>query len=110
MNIFIDQQLNVSVLLSETGLTKNTLINQSSKEAIAVKEGSVAGSAGGEYTEGGYTEGGMPGDMPGGAKDPLLSSWPFVIGITILTLAISVGLGILLAKRKIKKGIELYED
>lgn len=43
-------------------------------------------------------------------KDPLLSSWAFVIGITAVTLAISVGIGILLAKRKIKKGFELYED
>lgn len=43
-------------------------------------------------------------------KNPLLSSWVFVIGITAVTLAISIGLGILLAKRKIKKGFELYED
>lgn len=43
-------------------------------------------------------------------KDPLLSSWPFVIGISAAVLLVSVGLGILLAKIKIKKGIELYED
>jgi hypothetical protein len=48
--------------------------------------------------------------MGNGVKDPLLSSWPFVIGISFVVLAVSVALGVLLAKRKIKKGIELYED
>ncbi len=43
-------------------------------------------------------------------KDPILSSWLFVIGISVLVLAASAALGIFLAKRKIKKGIELYED
>lgn len=57
------------------------------------------------------TEEGMIVDAMGpGVKDPLLSSWPFVIGISTVVLAISVALGVLLAKRKIKKGIELYED
>jgi hypothetical protein len=57
------------------------------------------------------TEEGMVVDAMGnGVKDPLLSSWPFVIGISFAVLAISVALGVLLAKRKIKKGIELYED
>ncbi len=61
----------------------------------------------------------MNGDMgegmvvdPGmtGVKDPLLSSWPFVIGISVAVLFVSIALGAFLAKRKIKKGIELYED
>ncbi len=43
-------------------------------------------------------------------KDPLLSSWPFVIGISAVVLLVSMTLGALLARRKIKKGIELYED
>ena len=43
-------------------------------------------------------------------KDPLLSSWTFITGISAAVLLVSVALGILLAKRKIKKGIELYED
>lgn len=57
-----------------------------------------------------------PGDFmemtgePGSRKDPLLSSWFFVIGISTISLAISIGVGILLAKRKIKKGYGLYED
>ena len=45
-----------------------------------------------------------------GVKDPILSSWPFVIGISVLALAVGVGLGVLWAKLKIKKGIDLYED
>ena len=61
--------------------------------------------------EGMPTEEGMLMDGMGtGVKDPLLSNWPFVIGISFVVLAVSVALGILLAKRKIKKGIELYED
>ncbi len=73
-------------------------------EVIATNEGMPAGDGG--YTEGGMnTEIGVP-----STKDPLLSSWPFVIGISAAVLLVSVALGILLAKRKIKKGIELYED
>lgn len=60
-------------------------------------------------------EGGMMVDptMGMGMEQPkasLLSSWPFVIGISVLVLLVSVAIGVLLAKRKIKKGIELYED
>jgi len=43
-------------------------------------------------------------------KGSLLSSWPFVIGISAAVLVISIVVGALLAKLKIKKGIELYED
>ncbi len=58
------------------------------------------------------TEEGMAVDPTAGGKvkDPILSSWLFVIGVSIIVLAASVALGIFLAKRKIKKGIELYED
>lgn len=59
------------------------------------------------------TDVGMGTEVPvdgNATKAPLLSSWVFVIGITTVTLAISIGLGILWAKRKIKKGFELYED
>lgn len=68
------------------------------------------------YSEGKTGEGmpmeeGMLVDAAGtGVKDPLLSNWLFVIGISFVVFAVSVTLGILLAKRKIKKGIELYED
>ena len=76
-------------------------------EVTVSKSGMDAGMNG----EGMPTEEGMVVDTMGaGVKDPLLSSWPFVIGISTVVLAVSVALGVLLAKRKIKKGIELYED
>ncbi len=55
-------------------------------------------------------EGGMDVPIDSGVKDPLLSSWPFVIGISTVVLAVSIVVGVLLAKLKIKKGIDLYED
>ncbi len=78
------------------------------KTVVAVSEPvSDTGMTGGGVP----TEEGMVVDAMGtGVKDPLLSSWPFVIGISFVVLAVSVALGVLLAKRKIKKGIELYED
>lgn len=68
----------------------------------------------GEYFDPGFYDGGYmePGMDMGMAEvnDPLLSSWPFVIGISLAVLVVSIGLGALLAKLKIKKGIDLYED
>ena len=43
-------------------------------------------------------------------KDPFLSSYVPVIGITAATFVVGAVVGILLAKKKIKKGIDLYED
>lgn len=43
-------------------------------------------------------------------KESLLSNWYFIIGISAGTLVIGAILGGLLALKKIKKGIELYED
>lgn len=92
MTIFMDQEFNVQVLLND---------------AIVKSD---AGDTGTE-ANGGEVVGEVPGNISGAAaKDPLLSSWPFVIGITAVTLAVSILFGILLAKRKIKKGYELYED
>ena len=66
------------------------------------------GDMGEGYYEEGYDMGmGMDMDEP---KDPLLSSWGFVIGITVAVLLVGVAVGALLARLKIKKGIELYED
>lgn len=42
--------------------------------------------------------------------DELLASPVFVGGVTVAVLALGVVLGLLLAKGKIKKGIDLYED
>ena len=61
----------------------------------------------------GWSEDGMMDPGMGGTlepvKDPILSSWLFVGGISALTLAISIVLGILLAKKRIKKGFDIYE-
>lgn len=57
------------------------------------------------------------GDMDGATgtgqvskADELMGSWVFVGGITAGVLALGVLAGLLCAKRKIKKGIDLYED
>jgi len=114
MIIVMDQDLNVQVLLGNVNTLGTTIINQ--KEVIAIEEGEVSSDTSG--TVSGDMSGTVSGDMSGDinsmtgttTKDPLLSGWPFVIGISSLTLVVSIGLGILLAKRKIKKGFELYED
>ena len=66
------------------------------------------------YVDTGLIEGGMvyPGMETGTSevKDPLLSSWPFVIGISAAVLIVSIALWAFLARLKIKKGIDLYED
>jgi hypothetical protein len=49
------------------------------------------------------------GDLKG-VKDPMLSSWPFVIGISFAVLFVSIVFGAFMAKLKIKKGIDSYED
>ncbi len=100
MTIEMNQDLGVQVYLHEG----NTFLSSTSVSVNAASNGVYTGDMGG-------TSEGVPATgMGGAAKDPLLSNWPFVIGISFLTLAVSVAIGILLAKRKIKKGIELYED
>ena len=87
MTIFMDHEFNVQVLLNEAMANGDV-----SETGAEVGNGEVVG------------------EVQGAGKDPILSSWPFVIGISAVTLAVSIFLGILLAKRKIKKGYELYED
>lgn len=93
MNILIDNDLNVNV-----SWDINTVINKKM----------VIGDS--------YTDMGFPGMTENGSADNKssgtspLSSWPFVIGISGAMFAISVVIGILLAKRRIKKGIDAYED
>lgn len=85
-----------------------------SEVMIVGKETSVATVDGGMIIEPGFDEGMYTDPLVetgmAEVKDPLLSSWPFVIGISAAVLAVSVVLGVLLARRKIKKGIDLYED
>ena len=42
--------------------------------------------------------------------DSLLSNWYFVGGVSGGVLLLSIILGLLLAKSKIKKGFDVYED
>lgn len=42
--------------------------------------------------------------------DSLLSNWAFVGGVSGGVLLISVVIGLLLARHKIKKGFDVYED
>ncbi len=95
MDIIMHEDLSVSVLLSASN---QTLVNSSIDSNMAMPVG------------GDYSQVPMVDPMGTGVKDPLLSSWPFVIGISVASLALSVVIGVLLAKRKIKKGFELYED
>lgn len=79
------------------------------EEVVVVDEGYIDPG----FYEGGYMEPGMEIGMETGmveVKDPLLSSWPFVIGISAAVFVVSIALGAFLAKLKIKKGIDLYED
>ncbi|MBP1756374.1 MAG: putative rane protein [Firmicutes bacterium] len=84
----------------------------SSNGMLLAKSEVAVNTIGGDGTavDGMVTGEGTMVDPMGAVKDPLLSSWPFVIGISTVVLTISVVIGVLLAKRKIKKGIELYED
>jgi len=57
------------------------------------------------------------GDMDGGdmgtetgVKDPILSNVPFVAGTIGASLIVGIVLGILLGKKRIKKGFDLYEN
>ena len=59
--------------------------------------------------EGTQSDPAMQAGMAGG-KGTLLSSWPFVGGISIAVILVSIAIGTFLARRKIKKGIEIYED
>ncbi|MDF2588710.1 MAG: hypothetical protein K0S41_2551 [Anaerocolumna sp.] len=105
MKVLMDQDLNVHVVLDGVNTIGTDFINQ---EAVKVESADINVAAGGDVT------GEMGGEIIGGEvvspKDPILSSWPFVIGISALTIVVGVLLGLLLAKRKIKKGFELYED
>lgn len=75
------------------------------KEVMVVDEGYIDP---GFYDEG-FMEPGMEMEMTE-VKDPFLSSWINVAGISAAVLVVSIALGALLAKLKIKKGIDLYED
>ncbi len=93
----------------DTAVTDEALTEEGAiiGEPAPVFEGDMGGEIG--FGEGMYQDPSMETGMAE-VKDPLLSSWPFVIGISAAVLFVSMALGALLARRKIKKGIELYED
>lgn len=49
-------------------------------------------------------------EATGISMDALLSNWFFVGGVTAAVLALSIVFGLLLAKSRIKKGFDVYED
>ena len=55
-------------------------------------------------------DGMMGGTQQASTVDTLMSSWVFVGGVTAGVVALGILFGLLSAKRKIKKGIDLYED
>lgn len=65
--------------------------------------GDVAGNQG-------MTDSMVMGEEMGTTKEPFLASWPAVIGISGATILLGLVIGFLLAKKKIKKGFEIYED
>lgn len=109
-----DVDLNTEVLGSEEDISSG----EGYSEEVVSDEGFVDDSIDyvGEdmimdpgFDDGMYMDPGMEMGM-GEVKDPLLSSWPSVIGISAVVLAVSIVVGVLLAKLRIKKGIDLYED
>lgn len=64
---------------------------------------------GGLYEED-YTMSSEPEATTGVSIDSLLSNWYFVGGVSGGMLLLSIVIGLLLAKSKIKKGFDVYED
>lgn len=97
---------------TDTGLEGDT---ESTNVDTSVNEGEVIDASGdtGDMTIGGDMSGvdGMNGETTASTtKDPFLSSYVPIAGISAATLVVGAIIGILLAKKKIKKGIDLYED
>lgn len=114
MRFLVDQDMNVTVYLNQsTGIaTAGSHMTLASAEKVMASAGEsdMAVAGGDDMTAAGGD------DMTGGnfteteVKDPLLSNLPFVIGVSFGVIIIGLVAGYLLAKRKIKKGFELYED
>lgn len=75
----------------------------------SVDAGMDAGMPIGEWD--GETDGNFTGTNAGdGTSFQPMTSMPFIIGITALSLIVAVGLGFLLSRLRIKKGLDIYED
>ena len=114
-----ETDIEISEGMEGEGLSENTSEDFIEGEVMPEPgfEGDISinpGMADGGFIDPGFIDGGFmePGMETGMAevKQPLLSSWPFVIGISAAIFAVSIVLGVLLARLKIKKGIDLYED
>ncbi len=79
--------------------------------AVIGGDGGVMVDGGGEMIGGGNSMGGMDGTGTGtGVKDPILSNVPFVAGTISAALVLGIVFGVLLGKKRIKKGFDLYEN
>lgn len=72
--------------------------------------GMISSGSKGDYYDGMSGMDGATGTGQVSKADELMGSWVFVGGVTAGVLALGVLAGLLCAKRKIKKGIDLYED
>lgn len=90
--------------LSHSSMVINSGFNVMGNMSVSVEDAL-------KFGEGSGIEGGEMGmEVPSSGGSSVLSSWGFVGGITGATLVVSIVLGILLAKKRIKKGFDLYED
>ncbi len=79
--------------------------------AVIGGDGGVMVDGDGEMIGGGNSMGGMDGTGTGtGVKDPILSNVPFVAGTISAALVLGIVFGVLLGKKRIKKGFDLYEN
>ena len=79
--------------------------------AVIGGNGGVMVDGGGEMIGGGNSMGGVDGTGTGtGVKDPILSNVPFVAGTISAALVLGIVFGVLLGKKRIKKGFDLYEN
>ncbi|HHX11789.1 MAG TPA: hypothetical protein GX731_03130 [Clostridiales bacterium] len=90
------------VMINDLATIATSVVNVSAMEGEVISD---MGFDDGMYMDDPSMEVGM-----GEVKEPLLSSLPFVLGVSGGVLIISIALGAFLASRKIKKGIDLYED
>lgn len=108
MLINMDGTLGVNVIFNSISSAKTDIM-------VGGGGGVMIGGGGGVMVGG---DGSNMGDNPGGSLDTnsakgidgLLANWGFVGGVSAATLAVSIVLGILLAKKRIKKGIDPYEN
>lgn len=108
-DLVVSEEFDSDESIIEEGGTEDSIIEEG--DEFTGEEGGFIGEEGGFMEEGGMDIGGeMFPELGTEVKDPLMSSWYFVGGITVAVLAIGIILGVFLAKIKIKKGIELYED